>query len=183
MLSFSNSSIVALCLSIVLLTSINIVSANGQGGLSFKSIYNIHASKASRPASRPASQAAFIGFGRRSPKDASQNDDSSANDNNNDNENSSSLFSNNQPITSLIPVQPTASSFTSLNAIKQKNTDKTIISKKETGTKNEMDQPRGLALVFYYMLPWRNPNSIFVYMFGTVYVLGKISEAKLAAGQ
>lgn len=38
-----------------------------------------------------------------------------------------------------------------------------------------------LTLFLTYMTPWRNPNSIFVYMFITLYVLGTISEARHAA--
>ena len=37
-------------------------------------------------------------------------------------------------------------------------------------------------LVLLYMTPWRNPNSLFVYLFGAVWLLGKYSEAQLAAG-
>ena len=40
-----------------------------------------------------------------------------------------------------------------------------------------------LQLFIVYMTPWRNPNSISVYLMGGLYVLGKISEARHAAGQ
>lgn len=39
--------------------------------------------------------------------------------------------------------------------------------------KNEWD----LGLLLVFMTPWRNPNSIFVYMFLILYGLGKMSEA------
>jgi hypothetical protein len=42
----------------------------------------------------------------------------------------------------------------------------------------EREQPRGVGLVLLFMTPWRNPNSIFVYMFLILYVLGKYGEAK-----
>ncbi|CAB9508940.1 expressed unknown protein [Seminavis robusta] len=35
-----------------------------------------------------------------------------------------------------------------------------------------------LELFVAYATPWRNPNSIFVYMFVALYALGKYSEAK-----
>lgn len=39
-------------------------------------------------------------------------------------------------------------------------------------------QEWNLSLALLYMTPWKNPNSIFVYLFGILYVLGKISEAR-----
>lgn len=45
----------------------------------------------------------------------------------------------------------------------------------------EREKKNGLELVLLYMTPWRNPNSIFVYMIGTVYLLGKYSEAQSIA--
>ncbi len=41
----------------------------------------------------------------------------------------------------------------------------------------EKEKQTGISLLFTYMTPWRNPNSIFVYMFGLLYVLGKYSES------
>ena len=38
------------------------------------------------------------------------------------------------------------------------------------------------SLLFTYMTPWKNPNSIFVYMLLTLYCLGKYSEMKSATG-
>ena len=38
------------------------------------------------------------------------------------------------------------------------------------------------SLLFTYMTPWKNPNSIFVYMLLTLYCLGKYSEMKAATG-
>ena len=39
-----------------------------------------------------------------------------------------------------------------------------------------------LDLIILYMTPWRNPNSIFVYLFVILFALGKYSEAQSAAG-
>ena len=43
----------------------------------------------------------------------------------------------------------------------------------------EKEERKGLQLVLLYMTPWRNPNSIFVYLFLILYVLGKMSEARM----
>ena len=50
---------------------------------------------------------------------------------------------------------------------------------------NETKDKRGkienpVELVLLYMTPWKNPNSIFVYLFAIVYVLGKYSESHSA---
>ena len=50
--------------------------------------------------------------------------------------------------------------------------------KKIVEEEEEREQPRGLGLVLLFMTPWRNPNSIFVYMLVIVYGLGKYSELK-----
>jgi hypothetical protein len=55
---------------------------------------------------------------------------------------------------------------------------KKISSSVEEEEEREREQPRGLGLVLLFMTPWRNPNSIFVYMFGILYVLGKYGEMK-----
>lgn len=39
-----------------------------------------------------------------------------------------------------------------------------------------------LELLVLYLTPWKNPNSIFVYLFALLYILGTISEARSAAG-
>jgi len=44
------------------------------------------------------------------------------------------------------------------------------------------ESPKGLDLILLYMTPWRNPNSIFVYLFAIIYVLGKISESRHMTG-
>ena len=44
--------------------------------------------------------------------------------------------------------------------------------------KKEEDSTDPLKLFLTYATPWRNPNSIFVYLFLIVYILGSISEAK-----
>jgi len=48
--------------------------------------------------------------------------------------------------------------------------------------REEVEQIRGWRLVLLYMTPWKNPNSIFVYLLATLYILGTISEAQSAAG-
>jgi len=44
-----------------------------------------------------------------------------------------------------------------------------------TAPKEKMTDP--LQLFFVYMTPWKNPNSIFVYLFIALYALGKYSGA------
>mmetsp|Transcript_29511 Transcript_29511/g.34211 ORF Transcript_29511/g.34211 Transcript_29511/m.34211 type:complete len:133 (-) Transcript_29511:149-547(-) len=60
-----------------------------------------------------------------------------------------------------------------------KNTSAAAASNKKKNVKKveEKESPKGLSLVLVYMTPWRNPNSIFVYMFGLLYALGKYSES------
>mmetsp|Transcript_55037 Transcript_55037/g.61496 ORF Transcript_55037/g.61496 Transcript_55037/m.61496 type:complete len:130 (+) Transcript_55037:27-416(+) len=41
----------------------------------------------------------------------------------------------------------------------------------------EEEKSSGLGLIFTYMTPWKNPNSIFVYLFLSVFLLGKYSES------
>lgn len=65
------------------------------------------------------------------------------------------------------------SAATVLQAVKKKNDGK-------PETKKITDP---FQLVVLYMTPWKNPNSIFVYMFAVVYALGKMSEARHMAGQ
>ena len=67
-----------------------------------------------------------------------------------------------------LPVQSSSCSLIVLDAKKKK-----IVEEEE-----EREQPRGLGLVLLFMTPWRNPNSIFVYMLVIVYGLGKYSELK-----
>lgn len=43
---------------------------------------------------------------------------------------------------------------------------------------SERESKSLMELVIVYMTPWRNPNSIFVYMFMILYALGKVSEAR-----
>jgi hypothetical protein len=57
-----------------------------------------------------------------------------------------------------------------------------LSAKKDTPNENEKEKSEwGLDLILVYMTPWRNPNSIFVYMFLIVYGLGKMSEAGMVA--
>ena len=67
-----------------------------------------------------------------------------------------------------LPVQSSSCSLIVLDAKKKK-----IVEEEE-----EREQPRGLGLVLLFMTPWRNPNSIFVYMLLIVYGLGTYSELK-----
>ena len=53
-----------------------------------------------------------------------------------------------------------------------------IITSSSVEEEEEREQPRGLGLVLLFMTPWRNPNSIFVYMFLILYGLGKYGELK-----
>ena len=52
--------------------------------------------------------------------------------------------------------------------------------KQEEPVKEQQTNP--VELLITYMTPWRNPNSIFVYLFLGVYLLGKYSEAKIQSG-
>jgi len=42
----------------------------------------------------------------------------------------------------------------------------------------EREKNDGFGLFLVYMTPWKNPNSIFVYMIALLYCLGKYSEAQ-----
>jgi hypothetical protein len=57
----------------------------------------------------------------------------------------------------------------------------TKLAAKKTGNKKKEDdkvkQEWDASLLIQYMTPWKNPNSIFVYMIGLLYLLGKYSEA------
>ena len=55
-------------------------------------------------------------------------------------------------------------------------------AKKKGAEEPEREENNALQLVVLYMTPWRNPNSIFVYLFAGLYFLGKYSEATLASG-
>lgn len=66
-----------------------------------------------------------------------------------------------------------------------KKTKKGVANAKSSKTKksaaSSLSELDGGALLLTYMTPWRNPNSIFVYMLLTVYCLGKYSESKSIA--
>ena len=54
-------------------------------------------------------------------------------------------------------------------------------AKKDTTSnvvRTKIDNP--VELVLLYMTPWKNPNSIFVYLFLAVFLLGKYSESQSA---
>jgi hypothetical protein len=73
-----------------------------------------------------------------------------------------------------------ATTTTALNAKDQK---KNVVNKKSAAAPEakEREKKDGIGLLFLYMIPWKNPNSIFVYMLLIVYGLGKYSEAHSAA--
>jgi hypothetical protein len=60
-------------------------------------------------------------------------------------------------------------------------TSSTKLAAKKTGSKKKEDdkvkQEWDASLLIQFMTPWKNPNSIFVYMIGLLYLLGKYSEA------
>ena len=88
--------------------------------------------------------------------------------------------------------RPPFSSSTSLhifnNSKKKMDSTKTASKggKKKPVTNNDeqtnKEKKNAFELVLLYMTPWRNPNSIFVYMFLTLYVLGKYSESHSVGG-
>ena len=53
-----------------------------------------------------------------------------------------------------------------------------LCAKKKVPDEEEREKKSPLELMVVYMTPWRNPNSIFVYMFAILYALGKVSEAR-----
>jgi hypothetical protein len=67
-----------------------------------------------------------------------------------------------------------SSSVLHLKAPKSKATD-------DDDDDEKINQEWDLGLLLVYMTPWKNPNSIFVYMFAVVYGLGKYSESMMAA--
>lgn len=81
--------------------------------------------------------------------------------------------------TAVTVTPPTASTprryCTALSAKKKKNNER------EIQEKIKMTDP--VQLLLLYMTPWKNPNSIFVYLFALLYALGKISEARMDTGQ
>jgi len=60
-------------------------------------------------------------------------------------------------------------SSSSLMATKKKKND-------ESKEREKIENP--VELLLLYMTPWKNPNSIFVYLFLVVYCLGKYSESQ-----
>jgi hypothetical protein len=59
------------------------------------------------------------------------------------------------------------------SALCVKKKSKEIEEAANSGAKKKLDP---LELIVLFMTPWRNPNSIFVYMFLVLYVLGKMNE-------
>jgi len=66
---------------------------------------------------------------------------------------------------------------TALQAIQKKKTNNDSKTKKKPTSKKE-SVTDSLQLLLAYATPWRNPNSIFVYMLLTLYILGSIEEAQ-----
>jgi hypothetical protein len=84
--------------------------------------------------------------------------------------------------------QTESSSTTALDAIntnKNNNKKNKASSSSSSGVakepKQEKEKVGGIGLLILYMTPWKNPNSIFVYMLLTLYFLGKYSEARSLA--
>mmetsp|Transcript_13606 Transcript_13606/g.17834 ORF Transcript_13606/g.17834 Transcript_13606/m.17834 type:complete len:119 (+) Transcript_13606:43-399(+) len=63
------------------------------------------------------------------------------------------------------------------NVLLKKN-ELALLAKKGKDEDEENSSSSPLKMLFLYMTPWKNPNSIFVYMFVGLYWLGKISEAR-----
>jgi hypothetical protein len=57
----------------------------------------------------------------------------------------------------------------------------TTLQAKKNPAEPEREKGDVIGLLLLYMTPWRNPNSIFVYMLLLLYVLGSISESQSAA--
>jgi hypothetical protein len=67
-------------------------------------------------------------------------------------------------------------------AISSKRCNSALLVKKkgkeaeESSTSGSRKKLDPIELILLFMTPWRNPNSIFVYMFLILYVLGKMNE-------
>jgi len=68
------------------------------------------------------------------------------------------------PVLSIKPVGSTTSAL--------------MAAKKKPEAREKIENP--LELLILYATPWKNPNSIFVYLFVLVYCLGKYSESQAA---
>lgn len=68
----------------------------------------------------------------------------------------------------------------SASFVKRSSSMVVLDAKKKVSANEEEERVKKspLELVLVYMTPWRNPNSIFVYMFMILYALGKYSEAR-----
>jgi len=63
----------------------------------------------------------------------------------------------------------------SLSPVCSQNAVTVLAAKKKEEEKIQVTDP--LELLLLYMTPWKNPNSIFVYMIIILFLLGKYSEA------
>ena len=85
------------------------------------------------------------------------------------------------PVTRSVP-GPQRRSPTVLAAKNKKSGSNSKAPAKKDTTSNvvrtKIDNPAELVLL--YMTPWKNPNSIFVYLFLAVFLLGKYSESQSA---
>jgi hypothetical protein len=77
---------------------------------------------------------------------------------------------------SFIGASPTKLTSTALPAIPKKTTNSKTKKTPAAAKKEPVTDP--LQLFLAYATPWRNPNSIFVYMLLTLYILGSIEEAQ-----
>jgi len=77
--------------------------------------------------------------------------------------------------------QKALSTPTSFYSASPSSTEINAKKKKIAEEEPERKKNNAFELVLLFMTPWRNPNSIFVYLFGTVYFLGKYSEAQSIA--
>ena len=85
-----------------------------------------------------------------------------------------------QCYTSQFPCSSSATfSPSSLTVLDAKKNQKNKMS--PSVEEEDKDKPRGLRLVLVFLTPWLNPNSIFLYLFLTVFLLGKYSEAQSIA--
>jgi hypothetical protein len=79
------------------------------------------------------------------------------------------------------PVAPLRSVLTQthIQEVKSKQSSLVVLhggKKKSNDDEDLKENPRGFDLFLIFMTPWRNPNSIFVYMFLILYGLGTWKE-------
>jgi hypothetical protein len=87
----------------------------------------------------------------------------------------------------LSPTTPTTSTSKSKNLFFVPDVSSVAIPEPKLQAKKKPVEPErekndALGLFLLFMTPWRNPNSIFVYMLLLLYALGKINEAQSSVG-